>query len=81
MPTIRLPLWRKVGPNTLLDNDPMTLLLDQLPANELRSVLSVDVDELPVGAAIVVTDFIQRIGGRENAMLAVELLEEIEQDD
>jgi hypothetical protein len=59
----------------------MTLLLDQLPANELRSVLSVDVDELPVGAAIVVTDFIQRIGGRENAMLAVELLEEIEQDD
>jgi hypothetical protein len=59
----------------------MTLPLDQLPANELRSVLSVDVDELPVGAAIVVSDFIQRIGGRENAMLAVELLEEIEQDD
>jgi hypothetical protein len=59
----------------------MTLLLDQLPANELRSVLSVDVDELPVGAAILVSDFIQRIGGRENAMLAVELLEEIEQDD
>jgi hypothetical protein len=31
--------------------------------------------------AIVVTDFIQRIGGKENAMLAVELLREIEQDD
>jgi len=71
----------KGGPNTLSDDDPVTLLLDQLPASKLRSVLSVDVDELPVGVAIVVTDFIQRIGGRENAMLAVELLEEIEQDD
>lgn len=59
----------------------MTLRLDQLSARQLGSVLSFDADKLPTEAAIVVTDFIQRIGGIENAMLAVELLTEIEQDD
>jgi hypothetical protein len=36
--------------------------------------------ELPEREALAVTDFIERIGGRENAILAVEMLEEVERD-
>jgi hypothetical protein len=52
--------------------------IDNLPASELRLALSVDPTELPEEEALAVEDFISRIGGRENAMRAVELLEKIE---
>jgi len=53
--------------------------IDSLPADQIRAALSVDLDELPEEEAFAIQDFIQRIGGRENAFLAVEMLEEIEQ--
>ena len=56
----------------------MTLRIDDLPTDQLRLAISTASDELPEEATLAVTDFICRIGGRENAMAAVELLEEIE---
>jgi hypothetical protein len=53
--------------------------IDSLPADQIRAALSVDLDELPEEEAFAIQDFIQRIGGRENARLAVEMLEQIEQ--
>ena len=52
--------------------------IDNLPAEELKAALSVDPAELPEEEALAVEDFVRRIGGRENAMAAVQLLEEIE---
>ena len=57
----------------------MAFQIDNLPADQLRLTLSVDPEELPEWESLAVKDFIRRIGGRENAMAAVELLEEIEQ--
>ena len=68
------------GSNALLDNGPVAMPIDGLSVNELRLALSAEVDELPEREALAITDFIERIGGRENAMLAVEMLEEAEQD-
>ena len=56
----------------------MALQIDNLPADQLRLALSVTPAELPEEEALAVKDFIRRIGGRENAVAAVELLEEIE---
>jgi hypothetical protein len=56
----------------------MTPQIDDLSADELRLVLSVDPDELPEEEALAVAYFIERIGGRENAIDAVELLEKLE---
>lgn len=56
----------------------MAFQIDNLPADQLRLTLSVDPEELPEWESLAVKDFIRRIGGRENAMAAVELLEEIE---
>jgi hypothetical protein len=56
----------------------MTPQLDYLPASGLRVALTVNTDELPEEEALAIQDFIERIGGRENAMLAVEALEELE---
>ena len=53
--------------------------IDSLPADQIRAALSVDLDELPEEEAFAIEDFIQRIGGRENAFLAVEMLEQLEQ--
>ena len=55
----------------------MTPQIDHLPAGELKFALSANVDELPEKEALAVKDFIERIGGRENAMMAVEMLEEV----
>jgi hypothetical protein len=52
--------------------------IDNLPASELRLALSVDPTELPEEEGLAVEEFISRIGGRENAIRAVELLEKIE---
>jgi hypothetical protein len=51
--------------------------IDHLPASELRFVLTINPEQLPQDEALAVRDFIERIGGRENAMLAVEMLEEV----
>ena len=56
----------------------MALQIDNLPAAQLRLALSVAPAELFEEEALAVKDFIRRIGGRENAVVAVELLEEIE---
>ncbi len=56
----------------------MAFQIDNLPADQLRLTLSVAMAELPEEEALAVEDFIRRIGGRENAVAAVELLEEIE---
>jgi hypothetical protein len=52
--------------------------LDHLPASALRVALTVNLDEVPEEEALTIKDFIERIGGRKNAMLAVEALEELE---
>ena len=56
----------------------MAFQIDTLPADQLRLALSVAPAELPEEEALAITNFIRRIGGRENATAAVELLEEIE---
>jgi hypothetical protein len=56
----------------------MAFQIDNLPADQLRMALSVNLEELPEKEALAVRDFIRRIGGRENAMAAVDLMEEIE---
>ncbi len=56
----------------------MVFRIDDLPADELRAALSVDLDERPLEEAMVIQDFIQRIGGRENARAAVDMLDEID---
>jgi len=56
----------------------MAFQIDNLPTDQLRLTLSVAPEELPEWESLAVKDFIRRIGGRENAMAAVELLEEIE---
>ncbi len=48
--------------------------LDQLSATQIRIAL----DRLDPAQADLLSDFIGRIGGLENASLAVELLEELE---
>ena len=52
--------------------------IDDFPVNQLKLALSVNLEGLPEREALAITDFIERIGGRENAMLAVEMLEEVE---
>ena len=66
------------GSNALLDDGPVAMSIDDFSVNLIRLALSVNVDELPEREALAITDFIERIGGRENAMLAVEMLEEVE---
>lgn len=56
----------------------MACRIDDLPAEQLRAALMVDLEELPAEEAYAIQDFIERIGGRENALLAAEMLEELE---
>jgi hypothetical protein len=62
-------------------DDTMAPRIDNLPAEELKMALSVHPDELLEEEAVAVENFIRRIGGRENAMAAVKLLEHIEWGD
>jgi len=57
----------------------MWLRIDSLSADELRAALSVDLDELTEEEAFAIRDFVDRIGGIDNAYLAIELLEELEE--
>ena len=56
----------------------MPFRIDDLPAKQIKAALALDVDKLPDDEAWAIQDFIQRIGGKENAELAVKMLEEIE---
>lgn len=59
----------------------MVLCLDTLPADELLATLMTDPRELLDEERFAVNDFIQRIGGRENALLAAQMLCGLEQRD
>jgi hypothetical protein len=63
----------------MLGNRDMWLRIDSLSTDELRAALSVDLNELPEEEAFAIRDFVDRIGGIENAYLAIELLEELEE--
>ena len=56
----------------------MRFRIDGLPAKQIKAALALDMDRLPDDESSAIRDFIERIGGRENAELAVEVLEEIE---
>jgi hypothetical protein len=56
----------------------MPLRIDNLPAEQIRAALSIDPTELPFEEALAIEDFLDRIGGIENALLAVGMLESLE---
>ena len=56
----------------------MAFCIDNLSAEQIRAVLALYVNDLPDNEALIIHDFIQRIGGRENAELALEMLEQLE---
>ncbi len=58
----------------------MPFHIDDLPAEQIRAALTVDLGELPEEEAYAIQDFIDRIGGMDNALSAVEMLEELEAD-
>jgi len=58
----------------------MPLSVDRLSAEQLKALLTIDPDDLPEQDASAVRDFVERIGGRPNALLAAQMLTEIEQD-
>jgi len=58
----------------------MALRIDDLPAEQLQAALAVDRDELPEEEAQAIEEFLARIGGWENAILAVEMLGELEKE-
>jgi len=56
----------------------MARRIDDLPAGELKALLETDPDEVSESVSRAIEDFVQRIGGIENAHLAAEMLEELE---
>jgi hypothetical protein len=57
----------------------MVLRLDNLPADAILAVLTTDPRDLLDEERFAVNDFIERIGGRENALLAAQMLCGLEQ--
>ncbi len=51
---------------------------DHFTPEELRAALAADNSDMSEGDVIALQDFIRRIGGLENAQLAVEMLEQID---
>lgn len=56
----------------------MPLSLDRLPVEKLQAVLATEPDDLDEELSLALRDFLDRIGGRENARLALKMLREIE---
>lgn len=56
----------------------MPTRIDSLPATELKALLELDADLLPDPVREELDDFLARIGGLENAILAAELLDRLE---
>ena len=52
--------------------------IDDLPAKELASLIANDTGRLTEEQATAVEDFIRRIGGIENAWLAIDMLNDLE---
>ncbi len=52
--------------------------IDDLPAAEIKALVEAAPEQLPGSVAAAVGDFVERIGGIENARLAVEMLEHLE---
>lgn len=57
----------------------MVLRLDNLPADTILAALTTDPRDLLDEERFAVNDFIERIGGRENALLAAQMLCGLEQ--
>jgi len=55
--------------------------IDDLPAAQIKALVETDPALLPAAVAAVVRDFIERIGGLENARLAAAMLERLEPPD
>ena len=56
----------------------MAELVQDLTAAQLRTLLVTEVNSLTDSQAVVLEDFIERIGGVENAWTAVNMLSEFE---
>jgi len=52
--------------------------IDRLPARQIRTLVETHPARLPRAVAAAVREFLDRIGGLENARLAVEMLESLE---
>jgi hypothetical protein len=52
--------------------------VEDLSADEIRELLVAEGNELSPSQALALRDFIDRIGGIENAALAVDLLDDLE---
>jgi len=52
--------------------------VDRLPAQQIRTLVETNPAQLPPAVAGAVREFLERIGGIENARLAVEMLESLE---
>jgi hypothetical protein len=63
-----------------LEGNAMARCIDDLPVAELKALLAMDPAELPEPGPAAILDFVDRIGGIENARLAIEMLEAIEAD-
>ena len=53
--------------------------VEDLPPNEIRELLAAERNDLTEQEAVALGDFIYRIGGVENAVLAIDLLDDLEQ--
>ncbi len=56
----------------------MARRIDDLSAIELKALLEADPEGLPESVNGAIRDFVQRIGGLEDAHVAVRMLEELE---
>jgi hypothetical protein len=52
--------------------------IDRLPAWQIRALVETHPAQLPRAVAAAVREFLERIGGLENARLAVEMLESLD---
>lgn len=76
--TIRF-VYRRNLPSQPSGSIAMVLCLDNLPAEQLLAALLTDPRDLLDEERFAVNDFIQRIGGRENALRAAQMLCGLEQ--
>jgi hypothetical protein len=52
--------------------------VEDLASDEIRELLATEGEDLTEQEAVALRDFIYRIGGIENAVLAIDLLDELE---
>jgi len=59
----------------------MSIRLDHLPGSEILAALTASPEDLLEEERFAVNDFIERIGGREDALAAARMLCSLEQND